>query len=81
MTADDRCAGLACVTVSLRPVRSGAGKAIHTGVTAVLPRGADTAATPVFGAWFAQNGNGEMTGTAWIEESGQVEGPILIGHR
>ncbi|GAB3004096.1 aminopeptidase [Arenimonas maotaiensis] len=58
--------------------RSGAGKAIHTGVTAVLPRGADTADTPVFGAWFAQNGNGEMTGTAWIEESGQVEGPILL---
>lgn len=58
--------------------RSDAGKAIHTGVTAVLPRGADTAATPVFGAWFAQNGNGEMTGTAWIEESGQVEGPILL---
>ena len=58
--------------------RSSAGKAIHTGVTAILPRGADTAATPVFGAWFAQNGNGEMTGTAWIEESGQVEGPILL---
>lgn len=58
--------------------RSSADKAIHTGVTAILPRGADTAATPVFGAWFAQNGNGEMTGTAWIEESGQVEGPILL---
>jgi D-aminopeptidase len=32
----------------------------------------------VFGAWFAQNGNGEMTGTAWLEESGQLEGPVML---
>ena len=44
---------------------------------AAMP-GAASGSTPVFGAWFAQNGNGEMTGTAWIEESGQVEGPILL---
>lgn len=54
------------------------GKAIHTGVTAILPRGKDSLNTPVFGAWFAQNGNGEMTGTAWIDESGNVEGPIML---
>src|SRR5688572_19362087 len=54
------------------------GKKVRTGVTAVLPRGKDTLDTPVFGAWFALNGNGEMTGTAWIDESGQLEGPVLL---
>ena len=58
--------------------KSPAGKAIHTGVTAILPRGAASGSTPVFGAWFAQNGNGEMTGTAWIDESGFIEGPIML---
>jgi D-aminopeptidase len=52
--------------------------AARTGVTAVLPRGTDTLSEPVFGAWFSLNGNGEMTGTTWIEESGFVEGPIMI---
>jgi len=51
---------------------------VRTGVTAVLPRGAASASTPVFGAWFALNGNGEMTGTAWLEESGQLEGPVML---
>ena len=51
---------------------------IRTGVTAVLPRGHDSGDWPVFGAWFALNGNGEMTGTAWLEESGELEGPILL---
>jgi D-aminopeptidase len=50
---------------------------VRTGVTAVLPRGKN-AKQPVFGAWFTLNGNGEMTGTTWVEESGLVEGPILI---
>jgi L-aminopeptidase/D-esterase-like protein len=50
---------------------------IRTGVTAILPRGKNNA-TPVFAGTFSQNGNGEMTGTAWIEESGFAEGPILI---
>jgi len=54
------------------------GRAVRTGVTAVLPRGATTATTPVFGGWFALNGNGEMTGTTWLEESGQLEGPVMI---
>jgi D-aminopeptidase len=51
---------------------------VRTGVTAVLPRGADSQINPVFAAWFAQNGNGEMTGTAWVEESGFLEGPVMI---
>ncbi len=51
---------------------------IRTGVTAILPRGRDSLGTPAFGAWFALNGNGEMTGTAWLEESGQLEGPVLL---
>jgi L-aminopeptidase/D-esterase-like protein len=51
---------------------------IRTGVTAVLPRGLESRSNPVFAAWFAQNGNGEMTGTAWIEESGFLEGPVMM---
>jgi D-aminopeptidase len=54
------------------------GRAVRTGVTAVLPRGRETLVRPVFGAWFALNGNGEMTGTTWIEESGQLEGPVML---
>jgi D-aminopeptidase len=50
---------------------------VRTGVTAVLPRGPGNS-TPVFGGYFSQNGNGEMTGTAWLEESGFAESPILI---
>jgi L-aminopeptidase/D-esterase-like protein len=51
---------------------------VHTGVTAVLPRGSGGENDPVFAAWFAQNGNGEMTGTTWVEESGFLEGPVMI---
>jgi D-aminopeptidase len=54
------------------------GRAVRTGVTAVLPRGRDSLMQPVFGAWFALNGCGEMTGTTWIEESGQLEGPVML---
>src|SRR5262245_50454300 len=50
---------------------------VRTGVTAVLPRGKDSN-DPVFAGWFSLNGNGEMTGTAWIEESGFLEGPVLL---
>jgi len=50
---------------------------VRTGVTAILPRGAGNP-TPVFGGYFSQNGNGEMTGMAWLEESGFAESPILI---
>jgi len=62
---------------------SGSGKLIvgagpvRTGVTAVLPRGKDSL-DPVFGGWFALNGNGEMTGTTWLDESGVLEGPVMI---
>src|SRR5262249_22802227 len=51
---------------------------VRTGVTAVLPRGRQSKDLPVFAGWFALNGNGEMTGTAWVEESGFLEGPIMI---
>jgi D-aminopeptidase len=54
------------------------GRKVRTGVTAILPRGRDTLTTPCYGAWFALNGNGEMTGTAWLEESGQLEGPVML---
>jgi D-aminopeptidase len=47
---------------------------IRTGVTMILPRGKTH--NPVFAGWYALNGNGEMTGTTWIEESGFLEGPI-----
>jgi D-aminopeptidase len=53
-------------------------KAVRTGVTAVLPRGVISNDQPVFGAWFTLNGNGEMTGTTWLEESGFLEGPVMI---
>lgn len=51
---------------------------VRTGVTAILPRGNDSMSLPVFAGTFTQNGNGEMTGSAWIEESGFLEGPIMI---
>src|SRR5258708_5042185 len=50
---------------------------VRTGVTAILPRG-KTVDDPAFGAWFSLNGNGEMTGTHWLDESGFLDGPILI---
>lgn len=50
---------------------------VRTGVTAVLPRGKDSA-DPVIAGWFSLNGNGEMTGTTWIEESGFLEGPVML---
>jgi D-aminopeptidase len=52
-------------------------KAVRTGVTAVLPRGKDSS-DPVLAGWFTLNGNGEMTGTTWVEESGFLEGPVMI---
>ncbi len=50
---------------------------VRTGVTAILPRG-KASHDAVFAGWFSQNGNGEMTGTTWIEESGFLEGPLMI---
>ena len=57
------------------PLRVGFGP-VRTGVTAILPRGRKY--DPVFAGYYSFNGNGEMTGTAWVQESGFLEGPILI---
>lgn len=54
-----------------------AGEGVRTGVTAVLPRG-KRSNDAVFAGWFSQNGDGEMTGTAWVEESGFLDGPVMI---
>jgi D-aminopeptidase len=58
------------------PLKVGVGP-VRTGVTAIFPRGKDSL-DAVFGGWFALNGNGEMTGTTWLEESGLLDGPVLI---
>src|SRR5438876_10889004 len=50
---------------------------VRTGVTAILARGRGSN-DPVFAGWFSLNGNGEMTGTTWIEEAGFLEGPVMI---
>jgi L-aminopeptidase/D-esterase-like protein len=50
---------------------------VRTGVTAILPRGKGPT-EPVFAAGFSLNGNGEMTGMHWVEESGMLEGPVMI---
>jgi len=71
------------VEVGQTTVISGAGKLVigkgpvRTGVTVVHPRGKANP-DPVFAAWFTLNGNGEMTGTTWVQESGLLEGPIAI---
>ncbi|MGI9038829.1 MAG: P1 family peptidase [Gemmatimonadota bacterium] len=74
---------VAGVEVGHTTLISGSGKLVvgegpvRTGVTAILPRGKESP-DPVFAAWFPLNGNGEMTGTTWIDESGFLEGPVLI---
>ncbi len=75
---------VAGVTVGHTTLISGEGKLqvgvgpVRTGVTAVLPRGKDSFSNPVFAGWWSLNGNGEMTGTTWIEESGFLDGPVMI---
>ena len=75
---------VAGVTVGHTTLTSGEGKLqigkgpVRTGVTAVLPRGLDSMMNPVFAGWWSLNGNGEMTGTTWVEESGFLEGPVMI---
>jgi L-aminopeptidase/D-esterase-like protein len=72
------------ITVGHTTLIDGAGKLqigkgpVRTGVTAVLPRGKDSMSNPVFAGWWSLNGNGEMTGTTWVEESGFLEGPVMI---
>src|SRR5436309_2513914 len=58
------------------PVKVGVGP-VRTGVTAVLPRGRGSKEA-VLAGWFTENGNGEMTGTTWVEDSGLLDGPVMI---
>ncbi|HUD99578.1 MAG TPA: P1 family peptidase [Bryobacteraceae bacterium] len=69
---------VASIEVGHRTIIASDGKqAVRTGVTVVWPRGKQSV-TPVFGGWFSLNGNGEMTGTTWLEESGLLDGPVMI---
>ncbi|MER7847364.1 P1 family peptidase [Kitasatospora sp. NPDC096077] len=54
------------------------GEHVRTGVTALLPRGREGVGTPCAAGWYALNGNGEMTGTTWIEETGALNGPVMV---
>jgi L-aminopeptidase/D-esterase-like protein len=70
---------VAGVTVGYSTLIEGEGEhAVRTGVTAILPRGKASNDKPAFAGIFSLNGNGEMTGTHWIEEAGLLEGPVLI---
>jgi D-aminopeptidase len=70
---------VAALTVGYTTLIDGTGEhAVRTGVTVILPRGRATLDKPVFAGVFSLNGNGEMTGTHWIEESGFLEGPVTL---
>ena len=56
------------------------GDAVRTGVTAILPRGRAGLGQPCAAGWYSLNGNGEMTGTTWIEESGSFNLPVLLSN-
>ena len=79
----DAISDVAGVEVGHTTLVSGSGRLVvgqgpvRTGVTVVHPRGKGSG-DPVFGAWFTLNGNGEMTGTTWLDESGVLEGPVAI---
>jgi L-aminopeptidase/D-esterase-like protein len=66
---------VAGVSVGHTTLIEGAG--VRTGVTAIWPRGAGKSGA-AFAGWFALNGNGDMTGTHWIEESGFLDSPVLL---
>ena len=74
---------VAGVEVGHTTLVSGSGKLVvgkgpvRTGLTVIHPRGKANP-DPVFAAWFTLNGNGEMTGTTWLQESGLLEGPVAI---
>ncbi len=80
----DAITDVAGVTVGYTTLISGEGKLVvgkgpvRTGVTAILPRGENSFNDPVYAGTFSLNGNGEMTGTAWVEEGGFLEGPVVI---
>ena len=75
---------VAGVEVGYSTIISGEGKNIlgkgpvRTGVTAIFPRGRKKKFSPVYANWYSLNGNGEMTGTTWITESGFLETPVMI---
>ncbi len=75
---------VAGVTVGHTTLIAGEGKLevgkgpVRTGVTAILPRGKGSFDDAVFAGWWSLNGNGEMTGTTWVEESGFLGGPVMI---
>ena len=79
----DAITDVAGVEVGHTTLVSGTGKLVvgtgpvRTGVTVIHPRGKANS-DPVFAAWFTLNGNGEMTGTTWVQESGMLEGPVAI---
>src|SRR5215510_10277795 len=79
----DAISDVAGVEVGQTTLNSGSGKLVvgkgpvRTGVTVIHPRGKANS-DPVFAAWFTLNGNGEMTGTTWVQESGLLEGPVAI---
>ena len=79
----DAITDVAGVEVGHTTLISGSGKLVvgqgpvRTGVTVIHPRGKGHS-EPVFAAWFTLNGNGEMTGTTWVQESGLLEGPVAI---
>lgn len=72
------------VEVGYSTIISGSGKNIvgrgpvRTGVTAIFPRGKAKKFSPVYANWYSLNGNGEMTGTTWVTESGFLETPVMI---
>jgi D-aminopeptidase len=75
---------VAGVEVGYTTLISGEGKLevgkgpVRTGVTAIIPRGHASLNDPVYAGVFSLNGNGEMTGTAWVEEGGFLEGPVVL---
>ena len=79
----DAITDVAGVEVGATTLIEGSGKLVvgrgpvRTGVTAIFPRGRN-GSDSVFAAWFTLNGNGEMTGTTWVKESGRLDTPILI---
>src|SRR5881628_4258146 len=76
-SGEDTVGGIAATLISGEgPLKVGVGP-VRTGVTAILPRGR-ASKDQVFAGWFSLNGNGEMTGTTWIEEAGFLESPVFI---
>ncbi|SMH26503.1 P1 family peptidase [Mesorhizobium australicum] len=69
---------VAGVAVGFATLKSDGPPQVRTGVTAIIPRSTDRDLSPVWAGFHALNGNGEMTGTHWIEEAGYFCGPVLI---